>query len=54
MVRPGISFGPEDLRRLGIMGSAVLVIIKSVLGVIFAAVACFSFYIVYLILATAT
>jgi hypothetical protein len=49
MVRPGISFGPEDLRSLGIAGSVVLVIAQVVLAIVFAGVAAFGFYITYLI-----
>jgi hypothetical protein len=46
LVRPGISFGPEDFRRLGIVGYAVLVIIKGVLAIVLAAVAALCFYLI--------
>ena len=49
MVRPGISFGPEDFRAHGIVISVAVAIIKGILGVALAAVASFSFYVTYLI-----
>jgi hypothetical protein len=50
MVRPGVSFGQEDFRSLGIVGYAVLEIVKFVIAIPLAVVVWFCFYLIAIII----